>query len=112
MRRSLRLFDHLNDAIDDARGELGRQRRGVRQITSGEPYVPVVIEPIANTNFYEGHRPSLIQAPIAKYPNVLRLGSARDAAPGVGSCSDHTDVCNNLLFIEVMCKSAEKMKAS
>jgi len=60
------------------------------------------IEPINDANFYAGTIPSLINAPITKYPNVCAI--CYIANPPLSS-DDDGEFYNNLLAIEVMVKS-------
>lgn len=70
----------------------------------GRTYVPTVVEPIEMENFYEGHRPSLIEAPIEKYPNVAAW--TVEAVPSAESAElDHQSSYINMLYVEVMVKS-------
>src|SRR4051794_38356702 len=70
----------------------------------GVPYEPIVNELVAPENFYPGHRPSLIKAPIDKYPNVSvmadRAGQAQD------DNIDQISIYNDALVIELMAKSS------
>lgn len=65
---------------------------------------PIVVEQelIVEGNYYYGHTPSLIEAPIEKYPNVCAIADNADQAEG------EIDQMNNYslgLAIEIMCKS-------
>lgn len=99
----LRLFDFLNAAIDEAESRWAESDQTFAAHL-GRTYTAIEIENIAPENFYEGHRPSLIKAPIANYPNVSVWG-VRSTPHPESAFSDHTDIFNNLIFIEVMCKS-------
>lgn len=102
----IRLFDGVNAAITE-REAMGRVSDEALANHMGVTYVPLEVELIDNLNFYEGHRPSLIKAPIDKYPNLSIWGVR--ATPHVESASsDHTNITNVLLFIEVMCKAIEE----
>lgn len=101
----MRMFNFLNVAIDEAEARWAESDQTFATLV-GKPYVPVVVEPIQNMNFFEGHRPSLIRAPIEQYPNCSVWGVRSTPHPESAS-SDHTDIFNNLLFIEVMCKATE-----
>jgi hypothetical protein len=99
----LRLFDELNPAI----AEMGTMWESSDQALAhhtGLPYLPVEVEQIAPENFYEGHRPSLIQAPVDKYPNIS-VWAVRATANPESMLLDHQDVWNVLLYVEIMCKS-------
>lgn len=101
----LRLFDHLNDIIAEVEDKWAESDETFADHI-GVPYVPLVVHRIANTNFYEGHRPSLIKAPIDKYPNVSVWG-VRATPHAENAASDHTNIFSNLLYVEVMCNSIE-----
>ena len=60
------------------------------------------VEPIADSNFYAGTVPSLINAPIEKYPNLCAI--CYMATPPV-SLDDDGELYANTLAIEVMVKS-------
>lgn len=69
----------------------------------GIDYAPMVIESVETTNFYLGHNPSLILAPVDKYPNV-----AVDADRAGSSGNDDIDQGSMFgvsLYIEFMVKS-------
>jgi hypothetical protein len=44
----------------------------------GTTYSPLYLEPITTPNFHLGHTPSLIEAPIEKYPNISVMGETAD----------------------------------
>jgi hypothetical protein len=99
----LKLFDNLNDAIQAVQTNWDTSDSTLAAHT-GRTYTPLVIEQIAPENFHEGHRPSLIKAPIDNYPNISIYGVRATPNPE-SALHDHKNVWNNLLFIEVMCKS-------
>jgi len=101
----MRMFNFLNQAIDEAETRWAESDQTFSVLT-GQTYTPIVVEPILTQNFYEGHRPSLIRAPIENYPNCSVWGVRSTPHPESAS-SDHTDIFNNLIFIEVMCKATE-----
>ncbi len=68
-------------------------------------YDPVAIERIDSQNFYDGHRPSLIDAPITLFPNVSAMAFQADPG-GVGSGTDQAEEFLRRLYIEIMCKSS------
>jgi hypothetical protein len=75
-------------------------------VRTGRPYAATVVEPIEPDNIYEGHRPSLIKAPVDRYPNCS-VWTVR-AVPAPGSASlDQVSVYRDLAFVEVMVKSAD-----
>lgn len=58
-------------------------------------------EPIANANFYPGHVPSLIDAPIDRYPNVAVMAFRADVVP---SDDDWAESYLTQVAVEIMCK--------
>lgn len=101
----LQLFDHLDDAISAVEQKWAESDETLAD-HMGLPYVPVEIERIEAQNFYEGHRPSLILAPIENYPNVSVWG-VRSTPHAESDASDHTNIFSNLIFVEVMCKALD-----
>lgn len=71
----------------------------------GVVYDPTVLEPVDPTNFYEGHRPSLIGAAIDKYPNCSVM--ANQATPATLDLIDQADAYRCNLFVEVMAKTTD-----
>jgi hypothetical protein len=61
----------------------------------------ITVETIADGNFYVGHVPSLIDAPLDRYPNVAAM--AYNAAP-MPSTDDHMDQFQLSLAVEIMCR--------
>jgi hypothetical protein len=72
-------------------------------IETGRDFAPIALEAVEDFNFHMGHRPSLIEAPIGRYPNVsvMAYQSRVDAAPQVDQMIQMSD----RLFIECMVKS-------
>ena len=103
------LFDHLNDAIGFVETNWSQSDQQTA-LHTGFPYVPLLIERIENQNFYEGHRPSLIQAPVEKYPNISVWGVNSNPSEE-SAISDHVDIWENMIWIEVMTKSLESEEA-
>ena len=100
------IWDRLNWAIGVQEAAWAESDRALAE-HMGIPHQAVEIERIAKDdpiNFYEGHRPSLIKAPVEQYPNVS-VWTVRGTANPESAASDHTNVWNILLFVEVMCKS-------
>jgi hypothetical protein len=97
------LYDNLNDYIEAVR-DLRAPSDEALADHLGIPYVPTEIETIEPENFYEGHRPSLIQAPVDKYPNCS-VWTVR-STPGTGNeLYDHQNIYRNLMYIEIMARS-------
>lgn len=101
----VRLFRFLNVAINERALMKVAEDQALADFL-GREYVPVELEEIKPENFYEGHRPSLIRAPIEKYPNIS-IWAVRGSAHPESALSDHTDIYNVLLYIEIMCKSID-----
>jgi hypothetical protein len=97
------LFDELNPVIAQISAEMDVSDRDFATHT-GRTYSPVVVEQIDANNFYEGHRPSLIKAPIDRYPNCSIWGVRAVPTPE-SAVLDQVSVYSDLLFIEVMCHS-------
>lgn len=101
----LQIFDNFNEIAD----EVNRAYAQDDETTAnrlGRSYVPVTIEPILNENFFEGHHPSLIEAPIERYPCCSSWASR--ATPAAGSIlNDHSTVYSDLLYVEVIAKAIE-----
>lgn len=96
------LFNKLNDElalVESAWAQLDQQ---LSTLTPYD-YVEINLEGIQPQNFYLGHRPSLIQAPINRYPNVSimawRAGS--EAPDNIDQLASY----RQNLAIEVMVKS-------
>lgn len=70
----------------------------------GRPYVPVTVESVAADNFVDGHRPSLIDAPITNYPNCS-VWVVRTTPTPESAMLDQLSAHRNLVYIEVMVKS-------
>ena len=99
----LALFDGLNDSITTMNA-LWEDRDDLfyARINRDDPKVSV--ETIAVDNFYVGHVPSLIQAPLDKYPNCAVLAVQGDS---VNSSSDWAETYGVTLWVELMCKSVD-----
>lgn len=68
----------------------------------GLDYTPIVCEPVELQNFYLGHQPSLLTAPVEKYPNVSVMADRAGSAP---TDLDHEEAYQLRLYIEIMAKS-------
>jgi hypothetical protein len=105
-RGALRLlFAEVNDAIAEVSTDMATDDQ-LLALEMGQTYVPTTVELIDPKNFYEGHRPSLIDAAASRYPNCSVW--ALRAAPSVDSGSfDQVDINVISLFIEIMVKDLE-----
>jgi hypothetical protein len=93
------LRDKLNDAIDELNDWW-------RAMDESMDIVPVRAEHIERDNFYYGHRPSLIEAPVDRYPNCSVL--AYNARPGAeNSSQDQQLVYDVTMYIELMVRSLD-----
>jgi hypothetical protein len=100
----VQLFADLNPALAQMSLYMTSSDEQIAALT-GIPYEPTSVEPIVVENFYEGHRPSLINAPIEKYPNCAVM--ANQATPGVPDLIDQADAYRCVLAVEIMVKSYE-----
>jgi hypothetical protein len=67
-----------------------------------KPYVPVVLEEMKPENYHFGHIPSLIEAPLDKYPNIAIMCAEMSSVP---DSFDQGDEFSFNTFIEIMVKS-------
>ena len=72
--------------------------------TTGRTPPPASIDPVIPDNFHEGHRPSLISAPIDAYPNCCAYVMTAVPAPE-NNLLDHTETYNDLLIVELMVRA-------
>jgi hypothetical protein len=99
------LFRNLNDAIKEFAASKVEEDQVLADFL-GRPYVPVEVEEIAAENFHEGHRPSLIRASVEAYPNCA-VWAVRSLPHPESAGSDHTDINNVTLYVEIMCKALD-----
>lgn len=100
-----KLFEDMNDTIlvIAERMDTSDEEFATR---TGRPYVQTVIEPVEPANFYEGHRPSLITAPIEDYPNVSVMAT-RSAPTPESDLLDHGASYRDSIIVEIMAKAIE-----
>jgi len=67
-------------------------------------HTPVTIEPIELENFHLGHKPSLIEAPVDKYPNIAVFA---DRAKTHLDQPDQLHIYLDNMYIELMCRATE-----
>jgi hypothetical protein len=98
------LLETLNDTIPDLDSEWAPLDEELATLR-GVDYVPIELEPLETENFYLGHRPSLIEADVDKYPNVSVMADRVGASSGndVDQATDY-DIS---LWVEVMVKSLD-----
>lgn len=95
------LYEELNDELIAVQDEWEDRDIEINQLTGEDP-ITVELELVEEDNFYYGHRPSLIEAPVDNYPNVCAI--ADSSSPS----ENEMDQFNNYevsLAIEIMCKS-------
>lgn len=97
----LQLKNGLNDAIQAIEAEWTPLDQAYAT-AMGQTYVATTLETVPEGSFMEGHRPSLMEAPIEKYPNVSCM--AYTAMPSTDQI-DQADMFNDQLYIELMVKS-------
>lgn len=98
------LYDGLNGAISQMALFMDQSDAEIATLR-GAVYEPTVLEPVDPANFYEGHRPSLINAAIDKYPNCSVM--ANQATPATLDLIDQADAYRCNLFVEVMAKTTD-----
>lgn len=100
------LIENLNDYITQVETFMAISDEEVAEL-SGQDYEPTDIERVELENFYEGHRPSLINAPIERYPNVAVM--AYRGVPGdENTVLDQIDSYNDTLALELMVKGQDE----
>jgi hypothetical protein len=100
----VQLYHGLNDAIGRANAFMSHSDQEIAVLTSRE-YFETNLESVDESNFYEGHRPSLINAPIDRYPNCSVM--VNQATPAALDLVDQADAYRCNLFVEVMVKGIE-----
>lgn len=100
----LLFFDHFNGAVGEVNAFMEPRDRALAQHTGRLPFVATPVEQIAPENFYEGHRPSLISAPLGDYPN-LSVWAVRATPTPDSAILDQQSAHRVLLYVEVMVKS-------
>lgn len=97
------LFENLNSTIDEIATAMDQSDQEFA-VRTGRPYEQIIIENIDNQNFYEGHRPSLIKAPVERYPNVSIWGVRAVPTPE-SALLDQISSYSDLLYVEIMANS-------
>lgn len=97
------LFEGLNNAITQMSNYFDTSDQELAAKT-GREYVAVPVEQIDLGNFYEGHQPSLINAPMEGFPNIavmaLRVTPNEDDA-----VLDQATAYRTIVFVEVLVRS-------
>jgi len=95
------LYSELNTELVSVQDRWESRDQEVNQLIGVEP-ITVEQELVIEGNYYYGHTPSLIEAPIDKYPNICAISDNADQS------ESGIDQMNNYavgLAIEIMCKS-------
>lgn len=95
------LYANINSAIA-AVNTLWDARDSAFYTALGRTDPSHTVETVAPENFYVGHVPSLIDAPVTKYPNVAVMAS--ESRPG-GSTDDNAELRPTTVAVELMVKS-------
>jgi hypothetical protein len=98
------LFNNLNQELqilESAWTTLDNQLA----VETGRDFDPIALESVEDFNFHMGHRPSLIEAPIQRYPNVSVM--AYQVRPVSANPIDQMAMNLDRLFIEIMVKSPQ-----
>lgn len=96
------LIETINDALpeqDDYWAPLDEELADLR----GVDYAPITLEPVDLTNFYLGHQPSLIKAPVERYPNISVM--ADHAGTEGDNDYDQGEAYGLRVWVELMAKS-------
>lgn len=97
------LYQNLNDQLlieQSAWTTLDTELASVRSLA----YQPIDLEPIEPENFHLGHKPSLLEAPVDKYPAVaVSCYRVRKGQEDL----DQLDIYRNNMFIETFCRATE-----
>jgi hypothetical protein len=95
---------NLNDEIDLLEAAWADIDADTAEI-AGEVYAPVSVEHVATEDFFRGHRPSVLAAPMDRFPAVAVLCSQSRWAPLIDS--DQGESQNISMAIELVVRSAE-----
>ncbi len=74
-------------------------------VETGRDFDTITLEPVEDMNFHMGHRPSMIEAPIQRYPAVAVM--AYQVRPEGVIQIDQMNQHMDRLFIEIMVKSPQ-----
>lgn len=97
------IFDKLNNALSQVEAFMAISDQEVAERTQRQ-FFPTALEHVTPENFYEGHRPSLIKAPIERYPNVSVIGTRAAPSPDNAALDQMTSYTHSLV-VEAMVKS-------
>jgi hypothetical protein len=99
---AIELKDNLNDMMTTLKTSRWDAEDAAFWAAFGGTNPNWVVEPVADENFYVGHRPSLIEAPVINYPNCAVM--AYVGRPK-STDDDHIDVYTDTCAVELMAKS-------
>lgn len=100
----LELKDNLNSMITSLKASRWDAEDAAYWAAFGSPDPGFIVEPVAAENFYSGHRPSLIEAPVDKYPNCAVMAYVGRPKSTTDDLFDtYTETC----AVELMAKSAD-----
>lgn len=97
------LVEKLNDALAEMESFMAQSDEDVATLL-GRPHTATVLEPIELDNFHEGHRPSLIDAPVDAYPNISVMAVRAVPSPD-DAAFDQLSSYRDVLFIEMMARA-------
>ena len=97
------LIDGINGTIDEIAAKMDSSDQEFATRT-GRDYEPTIIEHIKPENFYEGRRPSLVQAAVERYPNVS-VWSVRATPTPESALMDQVAMYSDLVYVEIMANS-------
>lgn len=98
------LMETLNDELV-TQEEIWKPRDEELAEKRGIDFAEITLEPVQPENFYPGHKPSLIEAPLDGYPNVTVEADA--AGPSTSDLLDQAATYGVSLYVEFMVKSVE-----
>lgn len=96
-------FEGMNNALIEI-ADYWAPRDAEFDIRTGNNFAPTVLEPIPNSNFFEGHKPSLILGGPGGYPNIAVFAMQADSNPE-SDRFDQIDSWLDSLLVEVMVKA-------
>lgn len=99
------LIKTLNEELphqDEIWAPLDQELAELREID----YMPITVEPVAPSNFYSGHQPSLINGPMDKYPNVSVMTDRAGESPF--ESIDQGSSYRNRLWVEFLVKGVNE----
>ena len=97
------LYNELNEELTVIEAKWEEQDLELNQLVGSDP-IKIELEHFEDGNFYQGHIPSLIEAPVDKYPNIAVICDTSDPAEQNISYDQFNNYTNSLA-IEIMCKS-------